>query len=1191
MNKNRSISKREILFMICISLFSVLLITNVLAQEILSENTNEILDINYQLDISELNLTNSNQISFDNTNNITIINRITTSVDYLCQLSIDNIARYTINTTYSNNSNNNSNYTNEYLINQSMIGIIGNHIYEYSGSTNNITSTISVTQTLDEIFVEGLYVGTLNCIYDINTTNNTLHIVGDLSNIINDTNIDEIYSYDNIFNETILLLNQASLNTNKFLFIDTLFPQISLVKSDTEYSYYDYSNATIDNLLIITNITNKYNNSIIEDEILLNFSIIDASLNNCSIIISNPSYNELNTNYSYSFNYYPNYSDSNYPYGYLYSAPKFNSNIVIPINVSSLFTNLINQTTTDNLLKVDYIITCQDIMNTFGVLNSSIYIMNNITINYSNNSSNNTSNETINNSQIEIPFFNITVSKEAFSIGEIGHYKIDANNNSNVSITICPISNGWVQCFLAPTFVNDTYPKIQSLPYTNKTGQYLISGIMNYQNYTIIRNTTYETANTISIDIDVSDSSALTGDIITFNATASNGIAPYTYKWTMHDGTKFTGTGAYKNYTVAGKFQINLTVNDSVGNNYTGYVNVTVKNSYILTIIVTDNKTNKRISESNLEIGSLDKITDSTGVAVFRLSGGDHDITVSKENYDGYTYNLDLDTNKTLYLNMSYLDYTSPKITLLTDDEAVMSSDSVDLKFKASDNSNMLCSLYIANVNSSWYTLKDSGSNLLTDTIYTFELRDLNNGAHKWKIECNDNENNVAYSEERTFVVSDGDITIALSSFNQNSDNINVALDNMDKLSGDESVVADILNIRYNLNQILERINRLDKDVHDLAYRRDLTPEGITEAQGNLTTIIENMKYNTPINLKITDSKTFVKYVRDDELKSLIEEYSVIKNLKFDKKLFLESTKNTQSKVIISTRARNVDLYYLDGKVSSITLISKEIQFAKVEDEYEIKNSNTITFVEVIPKTITQSVKQINILNDDYEILKDDPIIEYPSDTTSINYYINETIALDEFENTDTIIIEKNIKAIQSTTGFSILGIDTISNIKLEGQGIMIIILVVLLLFYIVVNFDIIEKIRNLSSGVTGFGSKKKVTYIRVLINDAIDYLKTGDYDKAALIYREIKLSYESTNDYVRKQVYDESFELCNQLDLNYALSILDRAESYISINDRNNSLLEFEKLENTYNKLDDKYRTQIENRFQRIVAIIKNKL
>jgi len=64
-----------------------------------------------------------------------------------------------------------------------------------------------------------------------------------------------------------------------------------------------------------------------------------------------------------------------------------------------------------------------------------------------------------------------------------------------------------------------------------------------------------------------------------------------------------------------------------------------------------------------------------------------------------------------------------------------------------------------------------------------------------------------------------------------------------------------------------------------------------------------------------------------------------------------------------------------------------------------------------------------------------------------------------------------------------------------------------------------------------GIGSKKKVSFIKVLINDALDYLKTEDYDKAALIYREIKLSYEEANNYVKKQVYDESFDLCNQLD------------------------------------------------------------
>ena len=295
-----------------------------------------------------------------------------------------------------------------------------------------------------------------------------------------------------------------------------------------------------------------------------------------------------------------------------------------------------------------------------------------------------------------------------------------------------------------------------------------------------------------------------------------------------------------------------------------------------------------------------------------------------------------------------------------------------------------------------------------------------------------------------------------------------------------------------------------------------------------------------------------------------------------------------QSKVIISTKVRNVELYYLDNSTVDITLVTKDIQTAKPEDALSINNSQSISFVEVIPKTIVQTIKQINLLNKDYTVLKDDPLIEYPPNTQTIAYYINGTIKPDEFQNSDTVLIDKNVNAIKSTTGLSILGVGSLSDIKIEGQGIMLIILSLLILFYLVVNFDIIDKIRNLNLGFISFGSKKKISFIRVLVNDASDYLKTEDYDKAALIYREIKLSYEEANSYIRKEVYDESFDLCNQLDLTYAMKVLDKAEYYIKMQDRNNAIMEFEKLNNTYHKLEDKYRLQIDSRFQKVAELIK---
>ncbi len=1023
-----------------------------------------------------------------------------------------------------------------------------------------IISLLSISLTMNvkaqNIVSSNSNVNLSHLIYELNMADlNLTNSVDYFDNLTNTTiteNLTYIITYDcglNLSNGTYMYSGSTTNITDVILVNQTLVtilsdgyydPTLECVYDINMTNYnlttYNITRLTQKNILVdttapIISLYNYSNTTLYNGTVLLNFTIMDLSTMNCTLNLDNITTNIVSNT----------------------------SNISLPFSLS--------------VGNHSYTISCADVLNNAQTKNSVLNVLDNTS--------------TI----PDVPFFNIGVSKSAFSLGELGQYIINANNNSNVSITVCPIATGWVQCYTALPFINDTFPKIQTLPYTNKTGNYIIQGVMRYKNNTLTANVTYETTNTLTVNIVASQTTSSVYDIITFNATAASGVGTYVYKWKMHDGTQFTGPGAYKNYTVPGTYRVNLTVNDSVGNTYSTYIDVTVKSTYILTIIAVNKKDNARLNDTTVSVGSQDAQTTSTGTATFKLREGSYDLYVSKINYGSYTDRILLNAAKTIYVNLSFQDIVPPTITLLTNNDLVFTKDSVNIKFQAEDITSLSCSLYTANVNDSWYTLKDSGDNLQSKTPYTFEIRDLNNGAYKWKIECADADGNKAYTEERKFLVSDGEVSLTLQSTIQNSDNINAALDNMNKLSGDESEVADLLNVKNDLQDLLDRINRLDRDIHDLSYRRDLTAEGVAEAQKNLTQTIDYLKYSIPVNLRITDSKTFVKYVRDEDLKVLLDEYSVVKNLKLDKKLFLESTKRVQSKVIISTRVRNVDLYYLNGTVTTITLVTKDIQAARPEDKLSIKNSNSMSYVEVIPKTISQTAKRLNMINKEYTILKDDPLIEYPSDTTVISYYINGAISPDEFQNTDTVLIEKNIVGIKSTTGLSIMGIESISDIQLEGPGIMLIVVIVLILFYIVVNFDIIEKIRNSNFGFMGFGSQKKISFIRVLVNDGLDYLKNEDYDKAALVYREIKLSYEEASAYVQKQVYDESMDLCNQLDLSYAMKVLDKAEYYIRIQDRNKALMEFEKLDNTYHKLSDKYRLQIDARFKNLVELIKTKV
>lgn len=776
-------------------------------------------------------------------------------------------------------------------------------------------------------------------------------------------------------------------------------------------------------------------------------------------------------------------------------------------------------------------------------------------------------------------FFNIILSKPSYNLGEIGYYIINANNHSNVSITICPVAEGWVQCYLMPEFIDDTYPKQQAMPYSNKTGIYTIEGIMKYKNTSIRFNTTFNIINTITATITSSERKAAAGSIITFNASASGGIPPYGYKWLLFDNQEFIGPGAYKNFTIPGSYKINLTVNDSQGNMYKTSKEIDIIGYYTLKVITYDKATSSRLSGVMIEAKnngeSHNVTTNNAGEASIKLLEGRYDLYASKADYGVLVEDVKLDENLTLNLNMSYEDFEKPIITLLTSDDESFAKESVKLKFKVDDKARLYCELFVAQQNDSWFELKDYGNDLLTNTEYSFELTDLDIGAYKWKISCSDKQSNTATTHARRFIVSDQAVSKGIEHNADTQYGINEALDKIYSLSGNEAEVVDILEIKKSLKIILDKSSSLDRDIYNLVYRKDLDEQGKADMQRQYITAVEDLKKKTPIDVKVDAHKNFVKYVKQEDLKPLLETYKSLKNLNVNMNAFLEWVKRIQSRAVINTKAMNVVLYYDDGSSNEITLIVKDISIRDFEDGQSL-NANGVTFVESIPKSIVSDARFINFVTKDYSILKSDPLIEFPASTKRIIYYINDTIPLDRIQDTDTVLIDKNINIEQSITGFSIFGLGSLKEVSFSSQGVLIIIIMLLIIIYLVINFDLIYKIKGLFAGV-----KKKVSYIRVLINDSNDHLDIADYNKAALIYREIKLNYEASNEAVQKAVYDECYELCNRLDIFYFNELYTQAEDVFIAGKKPIEI--YDKMVMTYDKIDDRYKKELEKKLKTI--------
>ena len=52
----------------------------------------------------------------------------------------------------------------------------------------------------------------------------------------------------------------------------------------------------------------------------------------------------------------------------------------------------------------------------------------------------------------------------------------------------------------------------------------------------------------------------------------------------------------------------------------------------------------------------------------------------------------------------------------------------------------------------------------------------------------------------------------------------------------------------------------------------------------------------------------------------------------------------------------------------------------------------------VVPKEIAEKSSEIKIMNLEYSVIKDDPVISFKSDTEKIIYYFNKEISLNSLE-------------------------------------------------------------------------------------------------------------------------------------------------------------------------------------------------
>ena len=231
-----------------------------------------------------------------------------------------------------------------------------------------------------------------------------------------------------------------------------------------------------------------------------------------------------------------------------------------------------------------------------------------------------------------------------------------------------------------------------------------------------------------------------------------------------------------------------------------------------------------------------------------------------------------------------------------------------------------------------------------------------------------------------------------------------------------EKKIFKDIKLDKELDGAISELNSLKRDVESYKLQ-DLSEEELNKKISSATLKLNIIKKEIPEDITITNEKQVERVIDENTVQKIFLEY--YSNSEYDyKKEIAETLKVIEEKNIkITSNFYNLEIMYLDGTKKDLTLIEDVINPV-------IANTENLYLILSIPKEIAEKSSELKIMNLEYDIIKDDPVISFNSDSKEIIYYLNKEVSLDSLED----IIISPLKAVNNEatdsgiTGNSILG-------------------------------------------------------------------------------------------------------------------------------------------------------------------------
>lgn len=770
----------------------------------------------------------------------------------------------------------------------------------------------------------------------------------------------------------------------------------------------------------------------------------------------------------------------------------------------------------------------------------------------------------------------LTMEKPNYGITESARVTINTINGANVSLDICPDQTGFVACSTA-LLGSSVYPQTITLPYLNKTGSYLIEATARYAGQTKINRTKYNITNSMFVEIISSNHPRIN---LTTNLTArpAGGIGPYRVTWVLQNGTIVRDTAVVSVYpTSAGTYTNVVTVYDSVNNSVTTSYAYTVKTPVPIIVRVTDVQTGQPIVGADVST-EYDGVTITTksitsGLAYMDVTPGGYSFFATAQ---GYKYGL---LDATIYSsNNPVLDILLQQdvqvlpIVAITSPTNGSTVNTPQVQFNVQYSSQVTCTLYTSSDNN-WFSAGQSMDVIDANTkLFSSALAD---GNHAMRVECVDKRTNkIGTSNTVQVNMQSGAANPASTTTNSEStanggivpstaptseelklqdylDAVDAQLNGLDSYSQKEKEAASILGFDKQLRNVKRALQQAVRDISDLQYRQDLDDAARTTERTKIMDNVKSLLANTPQSIVVKDSKSYVRYIEQKDVGKVSLALAGVGGLSPDANVIAKNLLKDQQKFTVSTKIIQVDYVFTNGDVKSVTVVNRVFTYAaNLSQEYGV--------YEILPQETVKSAKDLTI-NTKGQVLKDD-VVKFEQEK-SITYIIPKRVDFTRAEEIKTVLVKPY--ADQSIiTGFAIFGAGDIDSSNMP----IIIIVLLLLILYLAYYFDAIKHLQFLYYRI---GKKGKFHYVNVMINDANDQLSANNYEKADMLFKEIRLTYDSLPLYARNELYEEVMDLLKRMDTYYFNMVMLEFDGHMKAHDLESAIASYEKLTGVYGRLD----------------------